>query len=238
MDFLWNIYPRKVLKAKYIAHKIGRLMDTSKTESVFKTYVPYRYLVYLSAEDLNRVEPFKDSMEKELVEFITRHAKRHGYHLLLEPEVFFETDNQLAQGDFRVEPYYENCNDTIDLVNTMVFDKIDLAEAQQQFSHSSNQSKTTDSPILEVLEGNDEGMKFKLVGTTNTLGRREDNQVPINDPNVSRYHAQIVYDKEWRIEDLHSTNGLYVNDRKIKKCTLKTGDKIKIGSTLIKFRIR
>lgn len=237
MDFLWNIYPRKALKAKYIAHRIGRLMDSSRTESVFKTYVPYRYRVLLSTDDLTRVESFKSSMQKELIDFVNLHAKNHGYHLLLEPEIILEADSSLSQGDFKVEPYYENCNDTIDQVNTMVFDKADLIEAQQQFSNP-GVSKVMDSPILEVLEGNEKGMKFKLTGTTITLGRREDNQVTINDPNVSRYHAQIVYDKDWWIEDLRSTNGLYVNGKKTKKGLLKTGDEIKIGSTLIKFRIR
>lgn len=237
MDFLWNIYPRKTLKAKYIAHRIGRLMDSSRTESVFKTYVPYRYRVFISTDDLVRIESFKSSMQKELINFINHHAKNHGYHLLLEPEVILEADHSLSQGDFKVEPHYENCNDTIDQVNTMVFDKADLIEAQQQFNNP-GVAKAIDSPILEIVEGNDKGMKFKLTGTTMTLGRREDNQVSINDPNVSRYHAQIVFEKEWWIEDLRSTNGLFVNGKKVKKSSLKTGDEIKIGSTLIKFRIR
>lgn len=239
MEFLFNLTPKRVLKPKHIAHRIGRLMDTSKTESVFKVYVPYRYQVFISEEDKSRMEPFRSSMKKELVDFIHRHATKHGYHLMDEPEIHFEVKSGLTPGSFQVEPVYQNSDDTIDQLNTMVFDKSDIHELQQQTATGTVRSRLADTPVLEVLEGNDIGMKYDLTGMTITLGRREDNQIVVNDPNVSRYHARIYFDtKEWRIEDLKSTNGLFLNGKKTKKAPLNTGDEIRLGSTLMKFRIR
>lgn len=239
MEFLFNLSPKRILKPKHIAHRIGRIMDSSKTVSVFKVYVPYRYQVVLSEEDLARVEPFRDSMIKELVDFIHRHATKHGYHLLDQPEIHFTVQPGLTPGNFEVEPVYQNSDDTVDQLNTMVFDKSELHELKQHAATGTMRNRSVDTPILEILEGNDVGMKYDLTGKTISLGRREDNQVVVNDPNVSRYHAKIFFDsKEWRIEDLKSTNGVFLNGKKVKKAPLNQGDEIRMGSTLMKFRIR
>lgn len=240
MEFLFGLAAKRTLKPKYIAHRIGRIMDTSKTESVFKVYVPFHYQVFLSEEDLVRVESYRTSMTDELVDFIQRHASKHGYHLLDKPQVHFNVRAGLQPGTFEVEPVYQNSDDTVDHLNTMVFDKAGLHEIKQHTVAGAGRDRLADNtPVLEVVEGNDVGMKHDILGTAIALGRREDNQIVVNDPNVSRYHAKISFDnKDWRIEDLKSTNGLFLNGKKIKKAPLSPGDEIRMGSTLMKFRIR
>ena len=68
-----------------------------------------------------------------------------------------------------------------------------------------------------------------------TLGRAQDNQVQITDTTISSHHAQIVtYFNASYVEDMGSTNGTFVNGRRIKMHILKPGDIIQIGQHSIK----
>ena len=62
------------------------------------------------------------------------------------------------------------------------------------------------------------------------VGRSPDNEIDVESPFVSRHHAQIVSDKsESTIEDLNSTNGIFLNDKRVKKHRLRDGDVVAIG---------
>lgn len=70
------------------------------------------------------------------------------------------------------------------------------------------------------------------------IGRMTDNDLVLDDPKASRYHAQIVPSREGLvIKDLYSANGVYVNEAPITDSMLLTdGDTIRIGSTELAFR--
>ncbi len=67
------------------------------------------------------------------------------------------------------------------------------------------------------------------VGRT-VVGRTPDNDIRIDSKYVSRHHCQIVSDLERSIlEDLNSTNGVFMDKRRIKKTNLEDGDVIVLG---------
>jgi len=71
---------------------------------------------------------------------------------------------------------------------------------------------------------------------TVTIGRNKDNDIQIDDPAVSAYHAKLVsFFKPTYIQDLRSTNGTYVNGAKVMEYTLTDGDIISIGEHKILF---
>ncbi|MBN1525413.1 MAG: FHA domain-containing protein [Spirochaetales bacterium] len=72
-----------------------------------------------------------------------------------------------------------------------------------------------------------------------TLGKLSKNNLVIREGTVSDIHASIRWDKSsFRIKDEKSTNGTYVNNKRITKVTpLKDGDKIKIGKIVITFSV-
>lgn len=88
--------------------------------------------------------------------------------------------------------------------------------------------------VFTVLEGNDRGRQF--IGATPELrvGRQPENHICLQDSKVSRFHALIKV-KEYClfIKDLQSTNGTFINNVKIKRDKLHTGDLIKMGDTII-----
>lgn len=67
-----------------------------------------------------------------------------------------------------------------------------------------------------------------------TIGRGQDNNIVVNDGNVSRVHLQMVQDDNGNISvvDLDSTNGTFVNGSRITGETrLEPGDELRIGDT-------
>jgi hypothetical protein len=62
------------------------------------------------------------------------------------------------------------------------------------------------------------------------IGRSPDNEIYIQSKFVSRHHAQLVSDQYGcAIEDLNSTNGVFIGEERIKKHRLKDGDVISLG---------
>ena len=62
------------------------------------------------------------------------------------------------------------------------------------------------------------------------VGRSPDNEIYIKSKFVSRHHAQLVSDEHGcMIEDLNSTNGMYIDDKQIKKRRLQSGDVVSLG---------
>jgi pSer/pThr/pTyr-binding forkhead associated (FHA) protein len=62
------------------------------------------------------------------------------------------------------------------------------------------------------------------------IGRSPDNEIYIKSKFVSRHHAQLVNDSDnCIIEDLNSTNGVFVDEKQVKKYQLKDGDTVSLG---------
>jgi len=89
---------------------------------------------------------------------------------------------------------------------------------------------------LVVADGQGEIRTVLLRGKEITIGREEGNGVLLDDPFVSRRHAQITYDRQfgWALADLDSRNGLKLNSRKMEHPeSLRPGDEILIGPVSI-----
>ena len=74
---------------------------------------------------------------------------------------------------------------------------------------------------------------LKKIETENpeiTIGRSPNTDIQIDNLAVSNQHAKIIRKKNhYTLEDLNSTNGTYLNDKKITKATLKHNDVITVG---------
>jgi pSer/pThr/pTyr-binding forkhead associated (FHA) protein len=69
-----------------------------------------------------------------------------------------------------------------------------------------------------------------------SVGRKPDNDVVIDNPAVSSYHCRIILSGDtFFVEDLNSTNGVFVNAKKIVKAGLQNNDVIGIAKHALKF---
>lgn len=94
--------------------------------------------------------------------------------------------------------------------------------------------------VLEVIRGPDRGRSFDLPPGEPQLIGRSSEALPIADTSVSRRHAELTPDEDgWWIRDLDSSNGTYVNGRRITaRVRLEPGDQVRCGSSLFVLRGR
>jgi pSer/pThr/pTyr-binding forkhead associated (FHA) protein len=85
--------------------------------------------------------------------------------------------------------------------------------------------------ILQRSEPTDEGITFRLRnGAIKTVGRAPRADFILDAALVSRLHCQLTATASGlEVVDLSSTNGTYVNDKRIKKATLAAGDRLRVG---------
>ena len=91
-------------------------------------------------------------------------------------------------------------------------------------------------PSLYVIQGRNRGVRFDLAGHAGaiSIGREAGNLIQLDDHEVSRRHAEIRrVDGTFTVGDLKSSNGTFVNNRKVERAELASGDQIQVGRTVM-----
>jgi len=93
------------------------------------------------------------------------------------------------------------------------------------------------SRVLFVRSESQQGHEFE-VGDVVVMGRSNETDVVLDDPYASDFHLRLVSQEGgMMLHDLGSTNGTYVNGRRISAPTeLKRGDTIQVGKTVMEIR--
>ena len=214
-----------------LARKLAKEMDDHRTVSVSRVYVPNEYTVYLSGSDREQFEGYENSLLSELEEYLAEHAKRESYALLTPVRVLLETDDDLALGEFgiatrMVQPrgarHQEEEKGDVEPGATMIY--------KPQPADESGVDR-------EVAVLSWDGRSLRVDKRRVLLGRSRECDIQIEDPNVSRRHAELRQEgSSYWIVDLDSTNGLEVNGRRVKRAKLDEGDTFTVGSTDVTFR--
>jgi pSer/pThr/pTyr-binding forkhead associated (FHA) protein len=84
-----------------------------------------------------------------------------------------------------------------------------------------------------VKRGPNAGTRFVMTKEVTTTGRHPESDIFLDDITVSRRHAEIRKNAGFRIVDMGSLNGTYVNKLRVDEADLSSGDEIQIG----KFRL-
>jgi hypothetical protein len=228
---------RSEVRPVEIARKLAREMEEHKSFSVSRTYVPNEYRVFLSPRDRERFASYEEALAGELAGYLLEHARRERLALLSRPVIEFETDDRLGLGEFGIQTRVVQPVEEPDQAaaqeesgRTMIYSTAGrIAEPLEERAHSRHQS------ALLLVEG-----KRLVVGPAGaTLGRSRECDVVLNDPNVSRQHAEIrPRGGSWVLTDLGSTNGSALNGRRIDQPeVIKPGDEIELGTSVIKFEL-
>jgi signal transduction histidine kinase/pSer/pThr/pTyr-binding forkhead associated (FHA) protein len=91
---------------------------------------------------------------------------------------------------------------------------------------------------LIVIKGTDEGRQFSLHGDTVPAGRDSASKIRLTDTEVSRRHAELVRTAEgYRLRDVGSANGTFVNNQSVRDVLLQPGDHIQIGQTVLVYTL-
>ena len=84
--------------------------------------------------------------------------------------------------------------------------------------------------VLIVKRGPNAGSKFFLDTDVTSVGRHPDSDIFLDDVTVSRHHAEIRRDGDsFKLHDVGSLNGTYVNKERVEDAALASGDEIQVG---------
>ena len=223
-----------------IARKLAKEMDAHRTASVARVYVPNQYTVWLGTEDRERLEGYERSLEQELSAYLLEHARRHDYALLTRPEVKLDTDDQLRLGEFGIQTRLVKpaqrqgeAPQQGDQGHTMVYSV--PPKEQKPRGAAKRVAHLTETKAIVSLDDR----RYVLDGPVAVLGRSRECDCVLNDPNVSRRHAELRRNStgDWQIVDLGSTNGVKVNDRQVDTSRLAPGDLVTLGTIRFTFDI-
>jgi hypothetical protein len=209
---------RSAVQPVEVAAALQREVDNSaQILSRDRRLVPNQFHVELSPQDHERLAPYSSTLADELVEMLRDHAHEQAYVFTGPVTISFDEKEDLSTGRFRVRSSA-------------------LAKVQAQ-------SAVTDTAVRRarvILEVN--GMRHPLDPPGLVIGRGTDADLRINDPGVSRRHAEIrIAPAESGVPsvsvvDLGSTNGMLVNGHKVTQATLDDGATVKIGNTTMTIR--
>jgi hypothetical protein len=240
---------RTEVRPMELARKLAREMDTHRTVSVSRVYVPNEYAVWLSPRDRARYEGVEHEVIDELCAYLLEHARREDLILASPPHISFHTDERLSLGEFGIQarltrPPQEGHGagaavapappaEPDERGRTMIYSAAagDVAAAPSPAASA----RRPPERVLLVLDGR----RLVLSPAGGTLGRSRDCDVVLEDAGISRRHAELRPGPDgWTVADLGSTNGVRVNGVPVRGVQLlRSGDRIELGSTEIVFEL-
>ena len=218
-----------------IARKLAREMDENRVGSLSRTYVPNEYAVWLSPDDRAHFEGYEDELKAELSGYLLEHARSERVALLTAPRIAFRTDERLRLGEFGIQARLVRPGEDPD------------TGPPSQGDHGHTQVYSTSDRIAEPLAEphprrvnarlNVDGRTTPLPSAGAVLGRSRECDVVIDDPNVSRRHAEVrPSGGSWIVRDLGSTNGTTRNGNAVRgTVALKPGDRLQVGTADVRF---
>jgi len=155
-----------------------------------------------------------------LLHSIATVTQEAGFRITMSPTIVIKTDENLSLNDAQVVASHRN--EPMAETNAS---PLDTGKPEEQ-------SKIPDNAFLIV-----EGVKvFPLNLPVINIGRRLDNQLVIDDPRVSRNHAQLRAIKgRFVVFDLNSTGGTFVNGQRASQTVLYPGDVISLAGVALIF---
>lgn len=219
-----------------IARKLAREMDEHKVQSLSRVYAPNEYAVWLSPKDRAQFEGYEGDLASELSGYLLEHARRERIALVTRPKIAFKTDERLRLGEFGIQAR---------LVRPPAAEHEEPSQGDEGHTMVYSVSDRVSEPLREPDPRRPRALlrvrgRAETVGAGGAvLGRSRDNDIVIDDPNVSRHHAEVrPSGGSWIVNDLGSTNGIKVNGRRVTgPQSLKRGDVIELGTSRVTFEL-
>ncbi len=196
-----------------VASALQRELDNNaQVVSRDRSLAPNAFRVVLSPRDHGRLAPYSSSLVGELTSLVTEHADLQRYALPGPVSVVIEQDDSLRTGQFTVAS---------------------AVEADVSVQDSRAPSAPEAPAYLEV-----NGQVVAVMAAGVVVGRGSDCDIRIDDPGVSRRHAEFRVLGEGVtadvvVVDLHSTNGTMVQGARVAQSPVHEGTQVTLGSTVI-----
>ena len=225
-DGLFSRAFKSGVKPLQLGRKLLQVVDSERdVDAQGRRVVPNSYLIQLSPDDREGFADVEPTLLQELTVALREYISQEGYHVEGKARVALRTNPDLRRGKFEID-----CRNITP----------DAAPAEAPETQ-------TPAPLLTVVPSAFDrppavlslpnGQRIELHEGHYVLGRHLENDIVLNDTNVSRKHAEFVCAAgEVVVKDLGSTNGTKVNGVLITgEQLLQHGDVINFGTAQVRF---
>lgn len=207
---------RSAVQPVEIAAALQREIDNNTNVlSRDRTLVPNDFTVELSGHDYDRLTQFGNTLANELGTLVSEHITEQRYTPAGEISIAFTKDDSLHTGRFHV--------------SSRASANVTPAAGQRMSDTAIRRA----SVVLDIG-----GLRHPVSGPRLTIGRGSTADLKIDDPGISRNHAEIrLAGSTVTVHDLGSTNGITVDGRRVPEAPLTNGSEIRLGNTTIRVSI-
>jgi hypothetical protein len=230
-DGLFSRAFKSGVKPLQLGRKLLQVVDSERdVDAQGRRVVPNSYLIQLSPDDREGFADVEPTLLQELTVALREYISQEGYHVEGKARVALRTNPDLRRGKFEID-----CRNITPEV------------APAQPAEPSPEAPATAAPLLTAVPSAFDrppavlslpnGQRIELHEGHYVLGRHLENDIVLNDTNVSRKHSEFVCAAgEVVVRDLGSTNGTKVNGVLITgEQLLQHGDVINFGTAQVRF---
>lgn len=198
-----------------IGRRLERAMLDGRAASVGTTLAPNVYDVRLHPDDAATFAGWEDALGREMESWLAEIAFARGLTTVGPIRVSIVEDPSVGRRSVCAEGRFAGSG-------------VVAANARRQAHPSPRPLRLL--PIDPGVSG------VALASGPETVGRADDNSLVLRGPEISRRHARLEPDGSgWRVIDLGSTNGTWVNGERIEATVIAIGDEVSFGG--VRFRV-
>jgi hypothetical protein len=250
---------RTAIRPIQVQRRLERAMEGSRVRDGSRTLVPHRFTIRLTPDDLAAVRAAAPSLASDLADGALAFARSHGYSLLDRPTVSLRADASVEAGEIVVDaadPALPDIAEAFEPKRANGRDRAGTDRAPEPGAAADGVPEPlrmppagsvaegtavfvvpiSHGPRATIREIRPDGSSRTIIfdGRPLTIGRAPDNGLVVRDGRASRHHARIDGRRGTLIlSDLGSSNGLFVNERRVESVALGVGDRIRIGTTAL-----
>ena len=190
---------------------VAAMQSSIKLDESGQTIAADTYIVMVDRETAD-VLVEDTSIIEEMLQLLLEAGAESGTNFQASPRIKISIDEALVPGKFEIAPH---------------FGLQEIAETST-LAVDPNDGMPVPEYAFLIVSGN---QVYPLTEQVLNLGRRPDNNIVIDDPSVSRKHAQIrSINNRYVIFDLDSTGGTFVNKVRVDQATLFPGDVVTLAA--------
>ena len=213
-------FPSEVQPVEIAAALEREISDRAAVVSRERTVVPNAFTIDLAPIDHERLSGYAAVLSGELADLVRAYCEEQGYDQTGPVEIVFTRDDELDTGIFRIRSESKAA-----VVATP------MVASGKTHAAGPAPHQPAASPYLVIS-----GKSYSLSQAVTRIGRGTDVDIRIDDPGVSRHHAEITLGADVTLRDLDSTNGTYIDGVAVRVTTLYDGASVRLGTTVFEFR--
>jgi hypothetical protein len=213
---LISLFSDKAYKPTLLDGLIQVMKENLKEGLEDVLFAPDRFVLEVPPEEFSFWMSHQNILA-EIASEIQNTGLHEGFRFQTTPDIVIEKNLDMPNNQFSISASYSTPKPS--LPDTAVMTRNEQEKFQPILPENA----------LFVIGGKS---NFPLEKSVINIGRHSDNDLILNDPHVSRHHAQLrLINHRFVIFDVGSSSGLFLNGKQIHQATLQSGDVIRLGVT-------